>query len=230
MLPQVIVFDVNETLLDLAGLDPFFEQRFGDRHVRREWFEQMLRSAFLATITNRYQSFAAIGAAALNEMADRQGVSLETGDLDRLSFDMRHLPAHPDVRPGIQMLRDAGFRTAALTNSTLAVGREQLRNAAVDDLFEAILSADTVSRLKPAPEPYWMAAETLGIDPGSLMMVAAHGWDVAGAMAAGCRAAFVARPGQRLDPLAPKPDIVAPDLIAAADALIEMAADVESTS
>ena len=146
---------------------------------------------------------------------------LEPADFARLSEGMRHLPAHPDVRNGVQMLRKAGFRTAALTNSTLKVGLDQIQNAGLTDLFESVLSADTVSRLKPAPEPYQMAARVLGTELRDLRMVAAHGWDVAGAMAAGCKAAFIARPGQRLDPLAPKPDIVAPDLIAAATAIIQ---------
>ncbi|MDQ3655068.1 MAG: haloacid dehalogenase type II, partial [Chloroflexota bacterium] len=42
---RVIVFDVNETLLDVGALDPLFVRMFGDATVRREWFGQMLQSA-----------------------------------------------------------------------------------------------------------------------------------------------------------------------------------------
>lgn len=48
--------------------------------------------------------------------------------------------------------------------------------------------------------------------PGDVRLVAAHSWDVSGALAAGARAAFVARPGMVLSPLGPQPDIVGADI------------------
>jgi 2-haloacid dehalogenase len=87
--------------------------------------------------------------------------------------------------------------------------------------FEQILSADTVKRLKPAPEPYRMAAESFGVEIGEIRLVAAHSWDVAGALRAGCAAAFVARPGMVLDPLVERPDVVGEDLREVADRILE---------
>ena len=55
---------------------------------------------------------------------------------------------------------------------------------------------------------------------GDLRMVAAHAWDILGALQAGCRGAFIARPGKVLYPLGPKPDIVTPDFLAFADAML----------
>jgi 2-haloacid dehalogenase len=46
---RVQVFDVNETLLDLAGLDPLFERVFGDAGIRQVWFAQLIQSALVAT-------------------------------------------------------------------------------------------------------------------------------------------------------------------------------------
>jgi len=100
------------------------------------------------------------------------------------------------------------------------VAEAQLTNAGLRDLFEAALSADDAGRLKPAPEPYRMAAEALGVEMGQIRLVAAHSWDVAGAMRAGCVAAFVARPGKVLDPLFQRPDIVGSDLNEVADAIL----------
>ncbi|MHB8629383.1 MAG: HAD-IA family hydrolase [Aggregatilineales bacterium] len=125
---------------------------------------------------------------------------------------MTHLPPHPEVRSALERLRDAGCRMAALTNSTEQVAEAQLTNAGLRDLFEQALSADSVHRLKPAPEPYHMAAERLGIGISEIRLVAAHAWDVAGALNAGCKAAFVARPGAVLDPLHPTPDVIGADL------------------
>jgi 2-haloacid dehalogenase len=217
---RVIVFDVNETLLDLGALDPVFEDAFGDAAVRQVWFNQMLQSALVSTVTGAYADFGTIAMAALEMVASREGVSLADDHRKVLGDTMRKLPPHPDVRDALARLRDAGFRLATLTNSTQAVADAQIANAGLGDLFERRISADTVRRLKPAPEPYHHAADTLGVAIGDLRLVAAHGWDIAGALSAGTAAAFVARPGKVLDPLVPRPDLVGADLREVADRII----------
>lgn len=211
-MPRVCVFDVNETLLDLAALDPHFQRVFGSPVVRREWFSQLLQSALVATVTDVYSDFAAIGAAALEMVAARHSRTLSEEEQQSILAGMRQLPAHPDVRESLERLRSAGVRLATLTNSPPSVAEAQLAHAGLRDLFEQALSADAVHRLKPAPEPYHMAADALDVEIGEIRLIAAHAWDVAGALRAGCAAAFVARPGQVLDPLAPRPDVVGSDL------------------
>jgi 2-haloacid dehalogenase len=211
-MPRVQVFDVNETLLDLAAMDPHFERVFGDAGLRRVWFAQMIQSALVATITGAYRQFGEHAMAALTMLAEQTGVKLGDGDREAIAGQMRRLPAHPEVPAALERLRGAGFRLAALTNSTLEVARAQLEHAGLIGLFDQVLSADTVRRLKPAPEPYRMAAERYGVGTGEVRLIAAHAWDVAGARHAGCAAAFVARPGKALDPLAGAPDVVGRDL------------------
>jgi 2-haloacid dehalogenase len=217
---RVCLFDVNVTLLDLGALDPHFERAFGDASVRRSWFLQVLQSALVATVTGAYSDFGAVGGAALDMTAERLGVRLSEEDRRSIVGGIRELPPHPEVPAALDLLRDAGLRLAALTNNTAEVAEAQLANAGLSDRFEKILSADTVRRLKPAPEPYRAAAEALGVETSQVRLVAAHAWDVAGAMRAGCAAAFVARPGMVLDPLAEPPDVVGTDLSAVAASII----------
>jgi 2-haloacid dehalogenase len=217
---RVIVFDVNETLLDLGALDPVFAEIFGEAAARREWFQQMLQAALVATVTDAYRPFGDIGMAALEMIGARRGITVTEENRQAVRDGMTHLPPHPEIEPALKRLKVAGLRLATLTNSTAAVGEAQLTNAGLRDLFEATLSADEVKRLKPAPEPYRMAAEQLGVPIDQVRLVAAHAWDVAGALRAGCVAAFIGRPGMVLDPLAPLPDIVGSDLTEVADAIV----------
>ena len=221
---RICVFDVNETLLDLRALDPLFEDLFGSSDVRRAWFGQVLQTALVATVTDTYSDFGQIGKAALAMTARKLGMDVPEGGAESVAAAMRSLPPHPDVHEGITRLKAAGYRLASLTNSAPAVAEAQLHNAGIAEHLEAMLSADAVGRLKPAREPYLMAADHLGVPPEGLRLVAAHAWDVTGAIRAGCAAAFVARPGMVLDPLGETPDVVAPDLPTIADEVIRVEA------
>ena len=215
---RVCVFDVNETLLDMAALDSLFERAFGDDAVRRLWFNQMLQSAFVATITDAYVTFGEAAAGALKMTEERQGAEISEEDRREILGGLRDLPSHPEVPDSLDRLREAGFRVATLTNSTQEVAEAQIENAGLTDRFEKILSADTAKRLKPAPAPYRMAARTLGVPERGMRLVAAHAWDVAGALRAGCAAAFVAR--QPFDPLVERPDVFGADLAEVVDHII----------
>jgi 2-haloacid dehalogenase len=217
---RVQVFDVNETLLDLAAMDPHFQRLFGDASVRVTWFDQMIQSALVATVTGVYSPFGAHAMAALAMTAEQAGVELADEDKEAVAAQLRQLPAHPEVPGALRRLGDAGLRLASLTNSTEQVARAQLEHAGLLGLFELVLSADTVGRLKPAPEPYLMAAERLGVAVGEVRLIAAHAWDVAGAARAGCATAFVARPGKVLDPLVERPEIIGADLAEVAEAIL----------
>jgi 2-haloacid dehalogenase len=221
---RVIAFDVNETLLDLGALDPHFRRVFGDTAVRGEWFTQVIELAIVATATNVYFDFGVVGDAALTMVAARRRVELTPAARTDILGGMRTLPPHPDAQPGLERLRGAGFRLAALTNSSSDAAEAQLSHAGLRGYFEQVLSVDRVQRLKPAPEVYRMAASSLGVQAGEMRLVAAHSWDVAGALRAGCAAGFVSRPGKVLDPLAPRPDVVGPDLEAVAAGIIAVEA------
>jgi len=219
-MPTALVFDVNETLLDLGPLDPHFQRVFGDAAVRRQWFQQFVANFLVTVVLGTYVDFGTIGRGALDMVADRLGKTLTDDDRKRILGTIRELPPHPEVRASLERLKAAGFRLGTLTNSTKDVAGAQLRNAGVIDLFEHVLSADEVKRLKPAAEPYRMAAERFGVPIGEVRLVAAHAWDIAGALHAGCKAAFVARPGMVLDPIHKPPDIVGRDMREVADQII----------
>jgi 2-haloacid dehalogenase len=216
----VLLFDVNESLLDLRALTPHFERVFGNGDVLFEWFAQVLRSAMLTVITDQYSDFAKVGRSALDMMAQRYDVSLSDADRSDIVGGMRTLPPHPDVLPGFEKLHAAGYRMASLTNSPPAVAKAQLENAGLAKYLEKIISVDEVKSLKPAAKVYHHAARVMDVAPEQARLIAAHSWDVAGAMSAGCKAAFIARKGMVLNPLFEAPDIVASDLLQVADRII----------
>jgi 2-haloacid dehalogenase len=216
---RVLVFDVNETLLDLAALRDPFARAFGDAAPLGEWFARLLHASLAATLTDSYEDFASIGRRALEAAAARRGVDLPDADRDAILGTMRRLPAYPDVPDALERLRSAGFPLATLTNSSGDLVRAQLEHAGLLELFDRELSVEEVRRYKPAPEPYLMAAERLGVPPSAMRMVAAHDWDVWGAIRAGCAAAYVARTDVPFV-LGRPPDLAGPDLSAVAEGIL----------
>lgn len=217
--PSVLVFDVNETLIDIESLEPHFERIFGDRRVLREWFGQLVLYSMAVTLSDCYVDFFSLGQAVLHMTADVYHVRIGDDDLDALSTGMQTMPAHPDVADGLRRLEADGYRLVTLTNSPpVANGPTPLENAGIAGFFERQFSVDTLRVYKPSSRLYKGVAEQLGVPPSECMMVAAHVWDTIGAQASGFSGALITRCGNA--PL-PAPGVLQPDVIA--DNLIDLA-------
>jgi 2-haloacid dehalogenase len=221
--PSVLVFDVNETLLDIESLAPLFLERFGDERVLREWFAQLVMYSMAATLTDNYVNFPSLGKGVLRMLGDVYHVTVTDGDLQRLRTGLLTMPAHPDAAEGLAALRDIGFRLVTLTNSPPNPnGPTALQNSGLGGFFEQQLSVDARRAFKPAPAVYRYVCETLRVAPADCMMVAAHVWDTLGAQSVGFSSALVARPGNPPLPVdgLPQPDLVVTDLRQLAERLI----------
>ena len=220
--PAVLVFDVNETLLDMAGLEPLFLRLFGEARARHEWFAQLLLYSQSLTLAGIYAPFPQLGAGTLRMMGRARGIAVEEFDLNELRTRMRDLAPHSDVVPALRRLRDAGFRMVTLSNSAPDPQGGPLQRTGLESYFERMFSVDGVRRFKPAPEAYAHVANALGVQGREMCLVAAHTWDTLGARAVGWMAALVTRSGSAPLPVqgVPQPDIVAADLSGLADVLL----------
>ena len=219
--PQLLIFDVNETLLDPGKLKQAINAEFASEQAFEQWFALLLHYSLVDTTTGAYHDFGQLGAAALTMLAQTlaQPPRPEKRQQELLAL-LAELPPHPDVVPGLTALRAAGFQLITLTNSPAATLRRQMAYAGLTDFFAQLLSVDAVRRYKPHPDTYRYACRTLGVAPAEAVLVAAHGWDVAGAQRAGLQAAFLARPGQPQYPLAPAPTYAGPTLAEVAGQLV----------
>ncbi len=210
----ILVFDVNETLLDITTLEPVFDRVFGDGTVLREWFAQLVLYSQTMTLSGVYTPFGELAVGALRMVADIHQRNLSDSDVDDLKARMGSMPAHSDVVPALSLLRNSGFRLVTLTNSPPSPSPTTLERAGIDTLFERTFSVEAVQRFKPAPETYRHVATEMGVETSNLCLVACHLWDTIGAQAAGCHGALILRPHNALLPAAgiPQPDFVSSDL------------------
>jgi 2-haloacid dehalogenase len=218
----IIVFDVNETLLDLDSINPIFERIFSDPAAMRLWFADLILYSEALTLAGVYVPFTDIGAAVLQMLASTRGITISADDGAELTNRFATMPPHPEVPAALRRLRDHGFRLFTLTDNTLGISGRQLEHGGIIELFDRRFSVDeTVKRHKPAPEAYHSVATALGLEPGDMCMVASHVWDTIGAGAAGLQTGLILREGNAPLPVGPQPDYIGTDLDAIADQLIE---------
>jgi len=212
--PKLIIFDVNETLLDLAGLRTSVGRALDGREdLLPLWFSTMLHYSLVETVTGEHHSFGEIGTAALEMVANTRGIEISRDEArDAIVTPLRSLPPHADVKDALQELARDGYLIVSLTNSSAQGVQTQFESAGLTDLFSKRYTVDSVRRFKPHPDPYRMVLDDLGVDAADALMVAAHAWDLAGAGKVGMQTAFIKRPGAALYPLAPRPDLVLNDL------------------
>jgi 2-haloacid dehalogenase len=216
----MLVFDVNETLLDLETMTPIFERIFREKLAMRLWFANLILYSEALTLAGAYVPFTDISAAVLQMLADSQGIKITASDRQQLTDRFSTMPAYPDVPNALKKLRAAGFRLFTLTNNLAEVQGKQLQHAGIADLFERRFSVDEVRRHKPAPEVYALVQRHLGAAASDLLLVASHTWDTLGAAAAGWGAALIKRPGNDLLSVGAQPTIVGADLADVANHII----------
>ncbi|GAA0437409.1 haloacid dehalogenase [Acrocarpospora corrugata] len=221
--PRVLVFDVNETLIDFESMNPLFEKIFGDARVMREWLGHLIMYSMTITLSGLWEGFFSLGQGLLKMVGDVHGVRVTDDDIEEIRQAMLTMPAHPDVESGLTKLKDAGFRLVTLTNSPAnPAGPSPLEYARLAPFFERQFTVETVRAYKPASQVYHLVAQELAVPPSACHLVACHVWDTIGAQSAGYTAGLITRPGNAPlpSPCLPQPNLVAPDLPALADQLI----------
>jgi 2-haloacid dehalogenase len=216
----LIVFDVNETLLDLTTLEPTFERIFGDKGAMRMWFANLIMYSAALTVAGSYVPFTEIGSAVMKMLADTRGIKITDADKSELVEKFSTMPPHPEVPAALDRLRQSGFRLFTLTDNLLEVQTRQLEHGGIVQFFERRFSADGVKHHKPSRQAYAYVETELGVEPSQLCLIACHTWDTLGAVAAGWKAALIKRRGNDLLGVGPQPQIVGIDLNDVADRLI----------
>ena len=219
--PSVILFDVNETLLDMRPLKKNVNKLLDSKRGFKLWFTMLLQYSLVGNCTNQYHDFSAIGNATLKMAAKIFSKSITDKEINDALSSIKQLPAHDDVKEGLDILKDAGLRLATLSNSPLKTSQVQLEYAGLTNYFESILSVDEIKKYKPSMEAYEYAAQTLNVNKNDIIMVAAHGWDITGASHAGLHTCFIERKGQCVYPLAPEPSITTYTISQAARQIIK---------
>jgi 2-haloacid dehalogenase len=203
--PTLILLDVYETLLDTSEMQRRVNHLLDSKRGYTIWFELFMQYCFVDNCTAQFNDFNSIANATMHMAGRSLGNAVDENEVQNILALLKHLPLHEGVEEGLSVLSDYGFRIAALTNSPEVTIRERMELTGLISYFEMVLSAEHVKKYKPCIEVYDWAAKQLGIEANDILLVSAHGWDIAGASNAGMQTAYLTQSNQMFYPLAPKP-------------------------
>jgi 2-haloacid dehalogenase len=204
---RACVFDAYGTIFDFASAvtrcpDIPDEKRGA---LTTLWRDKQLQYTWLRTLQNRYADFWQVTGDALDFTLDSLGLD-EPGRHGRLMDLYLTLSAFPEVAQTLRRLREAGFRTAILSNGTPAMLTTAVHGAGLEGLFDAVLSADAVGVYKTDPRVYEYALAQLGVTAAQVSFQSSNAWDAFAASAFGMRVIWCNRYGQRRERMPGSPD------------------------
>jgi len=217
--PQVIVFDVYQTMLDMTEMVRKINMITDSKRGYIIWFELFSQYCFADNSLNSFHDFISIAKATLQMTAHKLGKSVSDRDADEVLTLLKRLPIHEEVQEGLSQLSDKGYRIAALTNVPENIVCERMERTGLISYFEKVLSSEKAKKYKPEKEVYEWASQNLNTDLKDMLMVTAHGWDIEGAANAGMKTVFLKRDRQLLFPLSPAPDLICESFIEVASLL-----------
>ncbi|NYE50770.1 2-haloacid dehalogenase [Spinactinospora alkalitolerans] len=220
--PHVIAFDVVETLYPLDPLETLIERAGLPRGLRRHWFDRLLRDGFAVAASGGYRSFRDLAIGALEDVSGLNGHRLSGAAAAEVVDGFATLDARPDAEPAMRRAREAGVRVVTLTNGAAATTRTLLERSGLDAHVERVISVEEAGRWKTAPQPYHHAAEVCGVARNRLALVAAHGWDVHGARAAGLVTGWSSHLEDRFPRAFDAPDVTGDGLVEVVEGLLSL--------
>ena len=211
--PSVILFDVNETLSDMAPMAGYFADVGAPDLLAKVWFASVLRDGFALTAAGGKETFGRLARGVLEGVL--AGATLNrpaAAAADHILSGFSDLSVHPDVPEGVRMLRESGLRLVTLTNGSTDISERLLLKAGIRGEFERLLSVEDADAWKPAPAAYAYAARVCSVPADQMLLVAVHPWDIHGAHQAGLRTGWIARQPAPYPEYFSAPDLQGPDL------------------
>lgn len=215
--PRIIFFDVVETVFSLTPLEDKMAELNLPAGTDRLFFAQLLRDAFALSASGVFHPFPDIAKGTLTVLLHSLGHEADETTLKDILGVFARLPAHRDVKPALEKMRDSDCQAVLLTNGSRANTGKLVRDNGIEHLVDDIVSVEDFNIWKPQTELYRQAALKHSCAPANALLVAAHAWDVHGAIRAGFHGIWIQRQESLYHPLMGSPDGQVTNLIDAVD-------------
>jgi 2-haloacid dehalogenase len=215
--PGIVVFDIIGTCFSLDKPRQQLKELGAPSYALELWFAQSLRDAFAFSHAGAYQPLKKILQAELPRTLKTFGIELTVEQHSQVMATMKELELQPGAKEAFARLTQGGWQIMALTNGSEDSTHHLLAQAGVQQYFTQVYSCDAISRTKPHPDVYRMIPTE---DLDQTWLVAAHAWDIAGAMRVGMKTAFVTQLESSYLEVYPQPQLRVENLSQAAEQIL----------
>ena len=188
--PDVVVFDVLETLLNLDPLAARLEKVGQPAALLGPWFMRFQRDAMALTLAGDAASFEPVARQALRTETQH---TVSEADIDYVLAGFATLPAFDDAAPALRTLSREGITVGCMTVGSPDNTRRFLEGAGLAEFVDHVITAEAAGVWKPHPKIYRFAAERMRTPIERMALVAVHAWDCHGAKRAGALAGWCSR-------------------------------------
>jgi 2-haloacid dehalogenase len=204
---QACVFDAYGTLFDFASAARGCADALGDGIDRLTalWRDKQLQYTWLRAVQGRHADFWQVTGDALDFALATLGID-KPGLRGRLMDLYLRLDAFPEVPDVLRHLRNAGMRTAILSNGSPTMLDAVVKTSGLDALLDAVLSVEAVGVYKPHPKVYQLAVDRLAVPAAAIAFQSSNAWDAYAASAFGMRVVWCNRYGAQPERLPGAPD------------------------
>lgn len=192
---EALAFDAYGTLFDVFSVTALCEDLFpgNGNALAQVWRAKQLQYSLLRSLMGRHRDFWLVTEDALIYAAKSLSLELSSMQQDQLMEAYLTLTAFPDVRPGLEALKDQGLTLSILSNGEPRMLEAAAASAGIDTLLDAVISVEDIKIFKVSPRVYQLGLERLGVRRQSLGFVSSNSWDVNGAASAGLRTYWIQR-------------------------------------
>jgi len=196
---NALAFDAYGTLFDVFSVTSLCDELFPGHGnaLAQLWRAKQLQYSLLRSLMGRHKDFWGLTEDGLVYAANTLKLGLTADKRKRLMDAYLVLTAFPDVKPGLEVLKNRGLRLAILSNGEPKMLQAAAQSAGISGLLDAIISVEDVMTFKPAPQVYGLVATRLEVAATEAGLVSSNNWDINGAGSAGLQTFWVQRsPGE----------------------------------
>lgn len=215
--PEVVAFDVNETLVSLEPVRDRLIAAGQDPGTLELFFARTLQHCFALATLGQWRPFREVARAALLQSTD-----LAHDTVDHVLAAFGELPPQPDVEPALERLAAAGIRVVTLSHGPASTAAAMLARTGLDRFVEQVLTSESVRCFKPDRAAYLYAAAQCDVAPERVALVAVHAWDCHGARQAGLSSGWVSRSERTFGAVYDPADVVGATLDEVAEGLVTL--------
>jgi 2-haloacid dehalogenase len=212
---KAIAFDAF-TLFDTGSIYKTVEELFPGKakELMVTWRTKQFEYTWLRGLSKQYKDFWIVTGNSLKYATDLLNLELTEEKREQIMQSLTEMRLTKDACIALNKLKQMSIKLSILSNATPGMLNTVVNNSAMQNVFDFIISTDSIKTYKPDPAAYQMAVDKFKLNKEEILFVAFGGWDAAGAKSFGYQTVWMNTLKLPVEQLDVTPDFICEDFAA----------------